>query len=534
MKQHLYVAFLLGVLSTFTYAQDWKVYPYTPAGEIAFPVDEGKHPAEETEWWYTTGHLVGQTSGKNYSYMCTFIYFPQAGFDGLRILNITDDDTGAFFQDVKPLNYTTLSTIGLDFEAVIFLGGTEYWRTKIDGGNPVPFEYELFAANNNHGIDLDIETTKRPLILGDDGFFPQGLDSFTHYYAQTMNTVTGNVTFNGVTEAVVGTSWIDRQYGSYNAFAGERYEWFNMQLSNGMDLSLWTIFTVDYTTPETAEYRNLSAYVDESTQYTTNDLQIERLQYFCTPDEVQCYSKQWRITSTTNHDIDLILSTLHETNEVQLPIRFFEGALEVTGTIDGVPVTGKGFAELLHSYENPELTITSPLGGLYDASTPIAWTLNNPDDGSPMTYDLEYSIGDQNNFLPLVSGLENTSYLWNNPPISANDDIWFRITASSIDGTLTSTIISDMATVATLEVSQVDAKKTRMFPNPVLNELSIIFNKDSAGRFHIFDMYGKLILESKRVSTNTWTINTSQLHSGVYFINLITENNSSTYKFIKR
>ena len=469
--------------------------------------------------------------------MCTFFHVdpPQQGFSGFRILNITNEDTGEFFQDVKPVNYNTLSTTGFDIEADIFLGGIDTWKNKVDGmSQPIPFEYELLSNGGTGGLDIEFVTTKRPLILGDDGLFNQGLSNYTYYYSQTMNTVTGDVTFNGVTEPVIGTGWIDRQYGTFNPFTGERYEWFSMQLSNGMDLNLWNIFTADRTTPLTPEYRNLSAYVNESTQYTTNDIQIERLQYFCTPDEVQCYSKQWRITSTTNHNIDLIVSILHETTEVQLPFRFFEGSIDITGTVDGNPVTGKGFAELLHAYEDPDVTITSPSGGVYNTSMPITWTLNNPDDGRPVKYDLEYSIDNQQNFNSIATGLELPSYLWNNPPISENDEVWFRITAYSIDGTLTSTIVSDSASTATLTNSNFEFDLVSIYPNPVFDNLNVNFNTSSKRDYTVYDINGKKILFGNKVDSNSIIIDVSSLHSGLYFLDLKSETASKVYKFIKQ
>ncbi|WP_353779413.1 lipocalin-like domain-containing protein [Winogradskyella sp. 3972H.M.0a.05] len=531
----LLLILLIGIFSCPIFSQDWKVYPYEPAGQVAFPVDEGRHTSEPIEWWYTAGHLLGQTSGTNYSYMYTFFHYPQAGFDGFRILNITNDDTGEFFQDVLPLNYTTLSTTGFDVEASVFLAGTEYWKNKLDGSNqPIPFEYELFAANGTGGLSLDIVTTKRPLILGDDGFLNQGLANYTYYFSQTKNDITGTLTFQGVTENVVGTGWIDRQYGDFNPLTGEKYEWFSMQLSNGMDINLWNIFTADRTIPDEEEYRILSAYVDESTQYTTDDLQIERLQFFCTPDEVMCYSKQWRLTSTTNHSIDLTISTLHTTTEVQLPFRFFEGATTISGTIDGQPVTGIGFAELLHAYEDPDIEITSPAGGVYDTSVPISWQLNNPDEGRPVYYDLEYSIDNQANFLPIVSDITDTNYLWSNPPISNNDEVWFRITAHSIDGTLTSTITSDSASSATLSVSNSEVFQIQLHPNPVDEKLNLLLSDAVAnGEYQIFDIEGRVVSESVFNDTSL-SLNVSHLNSGLYFIRIVSDRGVLTEKFIKR
>ncbi len=309
MKLKISILLLLTFMCLDINAQVWKTYPYTPAGSlISFPVDEGRHNTEPIEWWYTAGHLTGHTTGKSYSYMFTFFYYPDSGFDGFRILNITDDATGDFYQDVRPLNYTTLSTSSLDIEADIFLGGMEHFRNKLDGSNnPIPFEYELFGSNGVTTLDLELVSLKRPLILGDDGYLDQGASNYTYYYSQTKNDITGSVTIAGVTENVIGTGWIDRQYGNFNPLTGEKYEWFSLRLSNDMDINLWNVFTVGRTIPNTPEYRILAAYVDDSNQTTSNDFEIERLEFFCTPDAVNCYSSKWRLTSVT-HDIDLTIT----------------------------------------------------------------------------------------------------------------------------------------------------------------------------------------------------------------------------------
>ncbi|WP_298894506.1 lipocalin-like domain-containing protein [uncultured Psychroserpens sp.] len=534
MKLKFSLLSILCMICTLSFAQDWKIYPYTPTGQVAFPVDEGRHIAEPIEWWYSAGHVVGQTSGKSYSFMYTFFHYPQAGFDGFRILNITDDDTGTFLQDVKPLNYTTLSTTGFDIEASVFLAGTEFWRNKEDMSNtPIPFEYELFASTTNAGLDIEFETLKRPLILGDDGYLLQGQSNYTYYYSQTMNEITGSITFNGTTETVVGTGWIDRQYGNFNPLTGEKYEWFSMQLSNGMDLNLWNIFTPDRLIPDNDKYKILSAYVDENTQYTTDDFQIERLAFNCMPDGEQCYSKQWRLTSTVNN-LDLIITTLHDNTEVQLPFRFFEGATSITGTVNGVSVTGIGFAELLHDYEDPDVTITSPSSGIYDASMPITWNLNNPDDGRPIFYDLEYSIDDQNSFNPIATALITPSYLWQNPSISEGDNVWFRITAYSIDGVLNNTVVSASSSSATLSTNNSFLNTIKAYPNPTTSVFNVTFASAQSGHYTIVDISGRIILSSEIGNVQSTSVSTKDLKTGVYFMIIKTDEGQANLRFIKQ
>lgn len=530
------IAFILSALVC--YAQDWKVYPYSPPNSlISFSEDEGRHLSEPVEWWYTTGHITGDTSTKEYSYMLTYFYYPDSGFDGFRILNLTDHSDGTFYQNVLPVNYTTLSTTELDIEANVFLAGTETWKNKLDGGNNIiPFEYEIFASGGGITLDFELVTTKRPLILGDDGYLDQGSVNYTYYYSQTGNDLIGSLTINGTTETVTGAAWIDRQYGNFNPFTGEKYEWFSMQLSNGMDVNFWNIFTTNREIPDNDKYKILSAYVDESTQYTTSSFEIERLAFFCTPDEVNCYSKQWRLTSSDQNDIDLIITSMHETTEVTLPFRFYEGATTITGTVNGNTVTGVGFTELLHHYEYPNMTITSPTEGVYNASIPITWVLNNPDDGRPITFDLEYSVDNQSTFLPIAQDLISNSYTWSNPPISESDEVWFKITGKSIDGVLTSSVTSTSSSTVTLSLETFNPNGIRLYPNPSANEINIEFKEHLSDlKIEIIDVRGRLMFENKaEEDTALEKINISTFPQGVYFIRIHSETIEDFLRFVKK
>lgn len=537
---------LLLIFSLSSFSQAWKVYPYTPAitptSEIAFPLDEGRHNAEPVEWWYTSGHFTGNTSGKAYSFMLTYFYYPvniaPFSFDGFRILNITDETTGAFYEDTQPLNYTALSQTGLNIATTLF-SGAEYWKNKLDGSNnPLPFQYELLASSAISNISFDLNTVKRPLIVGGNGKFDQGLSNYTYYYSQTKNDLTGTFTLNGTTENVTGTAWIDRQYGDFNPFTGENYEWFSIQLDNGTDLNLWNIFNSNREIPDNDRYRILSAYVDENqnTQYTISDFEIERLEYFITPDNLRRYSKKWRLTSASKN-IDLIITSNYETSEVnitQLSFRFFEGSTTVTGTIDGVSVLGVGFAELLHDYENPNVSISNPSGGVYNSANPITWTLNNPDDGRPLKYDLEYSIDNKATFISVATGLTTTSYNWDGSGVNNGDDIWFKVKSYSIDSTLNNEVITSTSSSVTLNTNIFDKERFKYYPNPVQDELVLEFKSPvSDGLLEVVDLNGRLIYSQLINNNQTIKINTIRYNNGIYFLRLKSEGFHQSIKFIK-
>jgi predicted secreted hydrolase len=521
---------------TLIYSQGWKTYPYTPSGSlISFPVDEGRHTSEETEWWYTTGHVTGNTTGNTYSYMLTYFYHPSYTYDGFRIFNVTKDDNGQKIFDTKAVKYDLLSTDRLEIKVTgLNPGKTEFWKNKKDPqNNIIPFEYKLSASSGKAEINLEYTAIKTPLILCDNGKFDQGLSSYTYYYSQTKLNVTGTIIFDGITEEVTGTSWIDRQYGTFNGFDNEKYEWFNIQLSNGMDINVWNLFTNDYQIPDNHKYRILSAYVDDNTQYTTKDFNIDRLQYKFTDDEEMCYSQKWRITSGKNN-IDLIVSVLHSDSEVLLPFRFYEGTTTITGTVNGQPVTGLGFSELLHTYELPDVSLTHPIdGNPFFSSENITWTVNNPDDGNPLLFDLAYSIDNKQNFKTIAQGISKTNYHWEDPDITTGEDIWFKITAYSSDKTLSDSVVSSSSSYFTLPVELLSKNNIVLYPNPGKNEILIDLNNGvTIYSYQIYNINGKIIQTKSLQKESLLRIDIRSFVPGIYFIRLYSNNKEMYSKFI--
>lgn len=532
MKKFL-TLFLIGLfIGQDAYSQDWKSFPYTPpASKITFPKDEGRHSQEPIEWWYTSGHLTGKISGKTYSFMLTYFHYPASTFDGFRILTLVDDATGTFYKDTRPLNFTQLSTTQLDIEASIYTGGNESWMNLTDNNKLLPFEYSIKAHDSNLKLDLTSKATRRPLILDEDGYLEQGLSSYTYYYSLTRNNVEGKLTLNGITEEVKGESWIDRQYGNFNPLTTESYEWFHVQLSNGMDINLWNIFTPENTIPDTKKYRILAAYVNENTQYTTSDFTIERLGFNFMPDSSRCYASKWRMKSPKNN-LDLTITSKHNNTEIEWPFRFYEGATDVTGTVNGLSVTGFGFAELLHHYEKPDIEIKEPKQDVYDISKPIIWQVMNQDEGRPPTYDLEYSVDEKASFQPVIKGISYSSYLWTDPAIKNGDKIWFKITAKSIDGKLTGTAISGKSMMIIKGLPE--KEKIKLFPIPVKDILFIQppFQMDNPSA-RILDANGHLVREIENNSLSN-SIDVYNLSAGVYFFQIDNTGGKKTLKFVKK
>lgn len=519
------------------------MYPYAPEGSlVSFPADEGSHPGEPIEWWYLAGHLSGESTGNAYSFMLSYFYYPASlggfDFDGFRILNLANDDTGEFFTETQPVSaYRDLATDHLHLDVLLFNLGTESWDHREEpAGTRIPFEYEVSASAEHGSLTLSTALQKRPLIPGGDGLFDQGASSYTYYYSLTENLVTGTIDFNGTSEQVSGTAWIDRQYGSFNPNTGEKYEWFYLQLSNGMDLNIWNLFTPENLLPDRASYRHLSAYVDDNTQYTEHNFELERLAWSCLPGSGSCYAQQWRLTSGINQ-LDLVISTLHHNSEVPLPFYFFEGAVSATGTVNGAAVSGKGFAELVKHYANPQLELVTP-GAQWNKLLPITWSVLDPDQGRPLFFDLEYSTDQGSSWLPVVSELSDTFYLWNNTPLVQGDSCLFKVTGYTADHALESSFQNSIHTHYDDQNTLAGHKPVpdfRMYPNPAENFLRLQWEKANPPAenisYLVIDCLGRPILSG---ILSTPEIDVSMLARGIYLIRVETPGGTISQTFVKQ
>ncbi|HHH54367.1 MAG TPA: carotenoid 1,2-hydratase, partial [Bacteroidetes bacterium] len=442
-KSHKVILLILMLFSTFNLlSQEWKNYPYSPNNSlISFPNDEGRHIEEPTEWWYVFSHLKGKSSGNDYTFMLTFFYRDTLIFDGLRIFNITNENTGEFFPDFKPVNYIKNEEDHLEIVANL-QDHIETWKTKKDStGKLIPFEYSLHASSKDAVLDIDMNVIKRPLILADSGYLFQGKNNYTYYYSFTGIEMNGFLTINNIKEKVSGIGWFDKQYGNFHPEVGEKYEWFSLQLSNGMDINTWNIFTLDNKLPFDPKYRLFNAYINDSTSLNTSQFNIEHISYFYSPDSSRIYGEKFRLTQDSL-DLDLNIVVQNPNCEPIFPFPFYEGPIYINGSVGAESVTGKGFAELLHYYKFPIIEFIEP-SGYWDYSIPITWTLKNPDDGRPLTYDLLIKNLGETQYTHIAQNLKDTVFMLDTALLDLNTAYSFMVTASSKDSFLVDTILTN-------------------------------------------------------------------------------------------
>lgn len=81
-------------------------------------------------------------------------------------------------------------------------------------------------------------------------------------------------------------------------------------------------------------------------------------------------------------------------------------------------------------------------------------------------------------------------------------------------------------------IDEIQRENFKLYPNPVSNKLTIITNYDlRINKIEIVDLTGKIL---KKTTTNFNSVNVNELPSGVYFIKIITDDRTTTQKFVKQ
>ena len=91
----------------------------------------------------------------------------------------------------------------------------------------------------------------------------------------------------------------------------------------------------------------------------------------------------------------------------------------------------------------------------------------------------------------------------------------------------------DIQALATADFSN-ETDKIRVYPNPFVEKITISIKEIKDAKIKIFDMSGKQILETKMNNLTETIYMPKQLSSGLYILELKTNNDSVRVKIIKR
>ena len=195
-------------------------------------------------------------------------------------------------------------------------------------------------------LDLELTPLRQPVLNGDAGLSRKSssIDSASYYYSITRLQTKGTLSIDGKDYAVSGLSWLDREW-STSALASDQvgWDWFALQLADGTDLMLYNIRKQDG-----------SADKSSSGTITFPDTRSERLyppdfeilvRDTWTSPEGGTYPSRWTVR-LPERNLELDIVPVIADQELFTTVRYWEGAVDITGRHDDRPVSGRGYVEL--------------------------------------------------------------------------------------------------------------------------------------------------------------------------------------------
>ncbi len=316
-----------------------------------FPADHGAHPDFRTEWWYVTSNLEGpggRRFGVHFTIFRSALAPPvtsgAAGPDAwatndvyMGHFAVADAASGTFTESERftrgaaGLAGTASSPDAGRFRVWMDDWAMESLTAPTPGADGV-FPLRLSARDPDRGTAIDLVVTpEKPVVLqGDAGLSQKGAEpgNASYYYSFTRLRTDGTIVTGGDTVAVAGRSWMDREWSTSALDASqEGWDWFALQLDDGRDLMVYRLRGLDGSTDPLSK-GVLVAPDGSSTPVTSDDFALEVLETWESPIDGATYPSTWRVR-VPSADLDLRVRPLLRDQEMDVTVRYWEGAVEV-------------------------------------------------------------------------------------------------------------------------------------------------------------------------------------------------------------
>jgi predicted secreted hydrolase len=318
-----------------------------------FPDDHGPHPGFRTEWWYYTGNLF-TSDGRRFGYQ--FTLFRTA----LRPATL-DASPGSWATRQLYMAHFALS----DVHSGRFVAAERFSRgaAGLAGAQPEPYrvwleDWEAGARDGNFvaqtvrasaedvSVALQLDARKPIILHGESGYDRKGPEpgNASYYYAVTRWQTSGTVRIGSRSFQVSGSSWLDREWST--SLLGEGvvgWDWFALQLDDGRDVMYYQLR--DERGNPTPFSGGVLIMRDGSRRpFGIEQAHLTILDTWRSP-RGGSYPSRWRL-DVPHENLSLEIDPVIDDQELDVSIRYWEGAVDISGTSDATPVTGVGYAEL--------------------------------------------------------------------------------------------------------------------------------------------------------------------------------------------
>jgi predicted secreted hydrolase len=150
----------------------------------------------------------------------------------------------------------------------------------------------------------------------------------------------GTVTLpDGEAVPVEGLTWLDREWSTSALGPGQvGWDWFALHLDDGRDLMLYQLRQADGTKDPLSE-GSLVAPDGAKTRLDAGEFELEPVETWESPSG-GAYPTRWRVR-VPGAGLDLEVAATFDAQELDATIRYWEGAVDVSGSGSGV-----GFLEM--------------------------------------------------------------------------------------------------------------------------------------------------------------------------------------------
>jgi predicted secreted hydrolase len=324
----------------------------TSGYSMEFPRDHGSHPDYRIEWWYYTGNLES-ADGRRYGYQVTFF---RIGVDPtpenpsawavrdlfMAHLAVTDVDGGRQWV-AERLERGGIGWAGARTGTLEVWNGD--WQVEL-----VEERHRLVAFDREFGVELSLDPGKPPVLHGEAGLSQKGETpgNASHYYSLTRMPTTGRLLIDGDEVEVFGTSWMDHEFGTSFLEPGQvGWDWFSLQLDDGSDVMLFQLRRNDGRAPRLA---GTWVAPDGTTRIIRpGDIELADGRRWTSPASGAVYPVEWRLSlgdPSAELGVKPMLDAQELYTEESTGVTYWEGAVEVSGEVEGRPVRGLGYLEM--------------------------------------------------------------------------------------------------------------------------------------------------------------------------------------------
>ena len=364
----------LGAISPGNYARAYRTRRFS------FPTDHISHPEYKHEWWYFSGNL-STDSGRRFGYQLTLFRIglndaesgSLSGFASKSFTNkvgnksrwraknfymahfaVTDVSANKFFSHER-FQRSALGLAGALQKGINTDDSTQGIRIWVDDWvvesvTDGVFPIRLSAEQGEISIKLYLDNVKSIVLNGDEGLSQKGrkAGNASYYYSIPRMETSGTIVVEGETFRVAGTSWLDREWSTTVLEPGQvGWDWFGLQLQDGREIMFYQIRQSDGSMDDFSA----GTFVKKDGTYVlilAREVEIKVEEYWSSPKTGIRYPAAWTIR-LLRHNIELSIAPLVAHQEMDLTVKYWEGAVVVKGrNLDGnrSSIRGYGYVEL--------------------------------------------------------------------------------------------------------------------------------------------------------------------------------------------